>query len=82
LLQADRQTVRIKGIFSFRYFAYVTKKYKATVFKHHTLTVRGEVKAKLHLFLTSLVKKVCGTRRGGRNPRKYDQNTTRKPEEC
>jgi hypothetical protein len=70
----------MKGIFSFRKFAKAPKKYKLTVFKHHVMTARGKVKAKLHIFLTLLTKRVCRTRRGGRNARKYDPTTTRKPE--
>jgi hypothetical protein len=81
-MRTDRQTFRIKEILSFRNFAKTPKKYKVTVFKHHAMTVRGKVKAKLHLFLTSLLKRVRGTRRGGRTARKYDPPTTRKPEEC
>jgi hypothetical protein len=46
------------------------------------MMARGKMKAKLHIFLTSLLKRVCGTRRGGKNARKYYPTTTRKPEEC
>jgi hypothetical protein len=72
----------MKGIFSFRNFAKAPKKDKVTVFKHHAMTARGKVKAKFHLSLTSLLKRVRGTRRGGRNARKYDPTTTIRPEEC
>jgi hypothetical protein len=46
------------------------------------MMARGKVKAKLHIFLASLLKRVSGTRRGGKNARKYYPITTRKPEEC
>jgi len=82
LVVACGHTVRMKGIFSFRNFAKASKKEKVTVFKHYAMAARGKVKAKLHLFLTSLLKRVRGTRRGGRNARKFDPTTTRKPEEC
>jgi len=76
------RTDRMKGIFFFRNFAETPKKDKVTVFQHHAMKARGKVKAKLHLFSASLQKRVCGTRRGGRNARIYDPTTTRKPEEC
>jgi len=76
------QTVRMKGIFFFRNFEKAPKKDKVTAFQHHAMTAREKVKAKLHLFLTSLLKRVCGTRRGGRKARIYDPTTTRKAEEC
>ena len=82
MLHADRQTVMMKGIFFFRNFAKAPKNDKVTVFQHHAMTMRGKVKAKLHLFLTSLLKRVCGTRSGVRNARIYDPTTTRKAEEC
>ena len=77
LMKAEGQTIRMKITASFRNFAKAPKKDKVTAFKHHAMKARGNVKAKIHLFLTLLLKSLCGNRSGRRNA-----DITRQPKEC